>query len=80
MMYFFLFKIILLQLFLYLKKGRQVWVPLLYIGCRLGHYYGCAKFEFNDIPLTHCIYEKRFLSETSYILQISLISIRTFSF
>jgi hypothetical protein len=39
-----------------LKKVRQMdtALDLLYIRCRVGHYYSCVnKFEFNDISLNH---------------------------
>lgn len=30
-------------------KVSQVDIVLLYIKCQVGHYYGCVKFESNDI-------------------------------
>lgn len=31
------------------KTGGKVGTAMLYIRRRLGHYYGCVKFEFNDL-------------------------------
>jgi hypothetical protein len=44
------------------KKSRQMGTILLYIRCRMSHYCGCVKFDFNDISL----YTKTILSSDGF--------------
>lgn len=35
------------------KTESSGYTVLLYIMCRVGHYYGCIRFEFNDISFVN---------------------------